>query len=80
MIKNRSTAASMDLAKVVGEDYRSSPMLRLKIRVKGQINRNWSDWLGELDINHTDDGNTILGGSVRDQSCDNEDNAEDQHD
>jgi hypothetical protein len=37
--------------------------------VKGHINRDWSDWLGELAIKHTDDGNSLLSGPVRDQAA-----------
>jgi hypothetical protein len=41
----------------------------VEIIVKGQLNKDWSDWLGHLDIHHTDEGNTLLSGSIRDQSA-----------
>ncbi len=44
-------------------------MLKVEIRVKGQIDRNWSDWLGGLKITHTADGCTILSGLLRDQAA-----------
>jgi hypothetical protein len=44
-------------------------MLKVEIHVKGQIDRDWSDWLEDLTINHTDDGNTLLSGPVRDQAA-----------
>ena len=44
-------------------------MQQVEIRIKGQINRNWSNWLGGLKIAHTSDGNTILSGPLRDQAA-----------
>ncbi len=44
-------------------------MDEIEIRLKGQIDRNWSDWLEGLAIAHTENGETILTGSVRDQSA-----------
>ena len=41
----------------------------VEITIKGQIDEDWSDWLGHLDILPTDDGNTLLSGSIRDQSA-----------
>ena len=41
----------------------------VEIIIEGQLDEDWSDWLGHLDILHTDDGNTLLSGSVRDQSA-----------
>jgi len=43
-------------------------MQRIEIRVKGQVDRDWSDWFGGLQITHTADGGTILTGPVRDQA------------
>ena len=44
-------------------------MEHIEIIIKGEIDEDWSDWLGHLDIHHTDDGNTLLSGSIRDQSA-----------
>jgi hypothetical protein len=44
-------------------------MQQIEIRVKGQIDRNWSGRLGGLTINHTGGGETLLTGSVRDQAA-----------
>lgn len=44
-------------------------MERIEIKIKGQVDRSWSDWLGNLKIDHTDNGNTLLSGIVRDQSA-----------
>ena len=44
-------------------------MEQVVILIKGHIDRDWSDWLGKLAINHTDDGNTLLSGPIRDQAA-----------
>jgi hypothetical protein len=44
-------------------------MQQVEIRVKGHIDHTWSDWLGDLDIDHTADGETLLTGTVRDQAA-----------
>jgi hypothetical protein len=44
-------------------------MQKIEIRIRGQLDRDWSDWLGGLAINHTRQGETIMTGSVRDQSA-----------
>ena len=43
-------------------------MREVEIRVKGQIDRGWSDWFSGLTITHTPQGDTVLAGAVRDQS------------
>ena len=43
-------------------------MHKIEIQVRGQIDRNWSDWFGGLTINHTPRGETILSGPIRDQA------------
>ena len=44
-------------------------MQQVEIRVKGQIDERWSEWLEGLTITHTEDGETMLSGSVIDQSA-----------
>ena len=44
-------------------------MQRVKIRIRGHIDRNWSDWLGDLSINHAGNGNTFLTGTISDQAA-----------
>ncbi len=44
-------------------------MQEIEIRVKGQIDRDWADWLGGLAISYTEHGDTILAGPVRDQAA-----------
>jgi hypothetical protein len=43
-------------------------MQRIEIRVKGQVDKDWSDWFGGLEITHTTNSGTILTGSVSDQA------------
>ena len=43
--------------------------LHYQITVKGYLDASWSAWFDGLTITHDDDGNTILAGSVRDQTA-----------
>jgi|WetSurMetagenome_2_1015567.scaffolds.fasta_scaffold13387_4 hypothetical protein len=44
-------------------------MQSVEIRVKGQIDQGWSEWIGGLAINYTEQGDTVLTGQVRDQAA-----------
>ncbi len=44
-------------------------MEKIEVRIRAELDENWSDWLGGLTIAHTEDGETVLTGSVRDQSA-----------
>ena len=44
-------------------------MDKVEIKVRGQIDRDWSDCFGGLTITHTENGETVLTGSVRDQAA-----------
>ncbi len=44
-------------------------MQQVEIKVKGQIDPRWSDWLGGLTVTHTEQGETVLAGLVRDQAA-----------
>lgn len=44
-------------------------MQQVEIRVAGQIDERWSDWLDGLTITHATEGETVLCGSVLDQSA-----------
>jgi hypothetical protein len=48
---------------------RSYSMQQVEIHIMGQIDRDWSDWLGGLQVIHTADGCTVLSGSIRDQAA-----------
>jgi hypothetical protein len=40
-----------------------------EIRVQGQFDESWSDWLGGLTITPQPDGTTLLCGSIIDQAA-----------
>ncbi len=40
-----------------------------EIRVKGHLNRQWSDWLGGLEMRLLDNGEMILSGPIADQAA-----------
>ena len=44
-------------------------MQQVEIRVKGRINKQWSDWFGGLTINHSDPDEAVLTGLVSDQAA-----------
>jgi hypothetical protein len=44
-------------------------MQQVEVRIKGHIDRDWSDWITEVTVTHTAQGETVLSGSVRDQSA-----------
>jgi hypothetical protein len=41
----------------------------VEIHIKGHISTDWSGWLGGLTITQTQEGETVLGGPVRDQAA-----------
>lgn len=43
-------------------------MQEIEIKVRGEMDRGWSDWFGGLTITHTRQGETVLAGSIRDQA------------
>jgi hypothetical protein len=49
--------------------FKETTMLQVEIRVKGQIDENWSEWFAGLEIAHTDQDETILTGDVVDQAA-----------
>ena len=40
-----------------------------QIRVHGQLDNTWSEWLGGLTITHPVDGETLLTGPIPDQAA-----------
>ncbi len=40
----------------------------VEIRVKGQIDEQWSAWFDDLNVSHDKDKETVLTGPVRDQA------------
>lgn len=44
-------------------------MEQVEIRVRGQLDQDWSEWLGGLTLTPTESGETLLAGTVRDQAA-----------
>jgi hypothetical protein len=44
-------------------------MLQVEIRIKGRINKEWSEWLGGLTVSHSGPQGTVLTGRVGDQAA-----------
>lgn len=40
-----------------------------EIRVKGQLDSHWSEWLEGLELRHLDNGEMILSGHIVDQAA-----------
>ena len=40
-----------------------------QIRIKGLLDRQWTDWFGGMTISPTEDGDTLLTGPVEDQAA-----------
>jgi hypothetical protein len=44
-------------------------MHEVEIRVRGQIDEQWSEWFEGLSVVHSEEGETVLTGSVADQAA-----------
>ena len=44
-------------------------MHQVEIRARGHIDKRWSEWLEGLTITHTEEGETVLTGTVVDQAA-----------
>jgi len=44
-------------------------MYKVEIKVTGQIDEQWSEWLGGLDVYHSEPNQTTLRGYVTDQAA-----------
>lgn len=47
----------------------SSQAISYQIRLKGHLNREWTDWFGGLTITLEEDGNTLLTSPTIDQAA-----------
>jgi hypothetical protein len=43
-------------------------MQKVEIKVKGKIDKNWSNWLGDFNITHDFPNESTLVGFIRDQA------------
>jgi len=44
-------------------------MRTVEIRIKGHIDKDWTEWLENFTIAHVEDGETILAGMVPDEAA-----------
>lgn len=44
-------------------------MPRVEIKVAGQLDKNWAEWLDGLTVTHNRQGETLLVGKIKDQSA-----------
>lgn len=44
-------------------------MQQVEIRVKGCIDKKWSEWFDPLTVTHTEQGETVLAGPIADQAA-----------
>jgi hypothetical protein len=44
-------------------------MQRVEIRVEGHLDQTWAEWLDGFNLAHTEQGETILTGKVKDQAA-----------
>lgn len=44
-------------------------MPRLEIRLDGCLDKTWADWLDGFTLTHTEEGETILTGEIKDQAA-----------
>jgi len=44
-------------------------MQQIEIRIKGEINPQWSEWFGGLTVSHSGSDETILTGRVLDEAA-----------
>jgi hypothetical protein len=44
-------------------------MQQIEIRIKGRINKQWSEWFGGLTISHSTPDETVLTGLVQDEAA-----------
>jgi len=44
-------------------------MLQVEIRAEGHLDEQWSEWLADLKVTHTEQSETILAGRIADQAA-----------
>jgi len=44
-------------------------MLTVEIRIEGQLDKDWAEWLENLSVHHTAGSETVLTGKVSDQAA-----------
>lgn len=44
-------------------------MQQVEIRVEGHLDEHWTEWLEGITLTHTEEGETVLNGTVQDQAA-----------
>ena len=44
-------------------------MQRVEIRIKNQLDENWTEWLDGFTLTHTEQDETVLTGMIKDQAA-----------
>ena len=44
-------------------------MIEVTIRIKGHLEKTWSDWFNGFEVIHVDEDQTLLKGMLQDQSA-----------
>ena len=55
-----------DMGTSIGDDFGPGVY---EIRIKGRLDRRWTDWLEGLALTHENDGTTRLAGTLSDQAA-----------
>ena len=54
-------------------DTRTAPTLdepaRYRLCLQGRVSARWQDWLNDFSVNQTEDDQTLITGTVRDQAA-----------
>lgn len=53
----------------MSKNQSSEPRTAYQIKVKGHLDEDWSEWFGGLSVTYDEHDDTILAGSVTDQSA-----------
>jgi ABC-type multidrug transport system ATPase subunit len=53
----------------VAQLLRSPQATSYQITLKGHLDRHWSDWFDNLTLSHTEKGETLLSGPIKDQAA-----------
>jgi hypothetical protein len=64
-----SHKGKLSMANTLQSQHDSSKPTIYKIRIKGQLDSQWTEWFEGLAITLEEDGNTLLTGPVIDQSA-----------
>jgi hypothetical protein len=65
----KTTTKDLIMSKELNPKTNSSTSIVYQIRIKGHLGPEWADWFGGLIVSLEEKGDTLLTGSVADQSA-----------